>query len=1030
MKSAKPQFLTKKCMNDFFSIGEQKGYTEALKRVPPLSTMNIQPASLSVGDTLLFMAAQDGYPKAVRALSAVGVRSNDIRLEGYSPLYFAALNGHLEVIKALLQLKADVNVVAAYNDHTPLIAAVNEHPEVMQLLIDAKADVNKQMKSGDVPLSFAATSGKLESIEILLANKADAKIFVRGASLISLAAEQGRADVIRILAAAAEDMDTDTPNAQGATPTYMAAHFGHADAVRALHEVGADISKPIGSDGELPLFTAIRNGYLKTTQVILDLKKIDVFTLGQALWLAEKTPHTDVVKLLKQYINKPPSVAPQAMSVQVIPDPSAAQLSPPPSEKKVKAKAKNTVQKYEDTDIRKVFLTSLHHHLSMLALIKNELNPFKAKSTMLKLEIFKKIKETMTTLNNTLEGNKNNERLSHISAHLQTLSEASDCHVNIQNQTELLAMMDSFSTVCSVLQNQFPTEESKMSVEIFEKYTKIQAALRGENTVLKSETLKLSLEELSQVWKEISEKYKQFSKWFQDLKKLNEHLDSRVTTIKSFRVLCGNTIISKRDLRNTKTLSLTDSKKIEENLKLINEKLNEPYGAPESQPAPPMDSRVRTIKSCRVQRGQGTISKRDLRNKKTLSPTDSKKAEGNLKLSDEKLNELHGASEPQPEPHATTTAAPTATIASVTPPKQKKVNKLPLEERKRLLKLFAREAAQKMQKKFNQEKIKQEQLEKKALGIKREVKGSQESPKHSEHSVALRLQLEQLEIIVKQVKMARLNGTLSILKSIFALCGSMSKVNELVVLEHKDSTIRKVARLLRNAIYKRHEIMLEKADHSFEALLNMADSWHTFIQKIELGCFTSAAAVVRAIGSVFLEAVYNLGKTLDGQEKNLITELEILKCVQAIEEMTRYWKMRKEEGKEREEEMINLVADKFCWGIIGSAMRKLQKAVNAGIVGSIDAFRYTLNLLVPNCDSEFIDLRILAKAFIDKGIGFRHEWAILKNSIAVPYILMDSVMPELVKEPESALSTQVLAYLASIEAEISDNKTKKMGCNR
>ncbi len=898
-------------------------------------------------------------------------------------MYIAAQNGHSEAIDELLKLGAEVNV-GLQNKQTPLMVAlialknseVEQQLKVMQQLINAKANVNTQRNDGDTALSIAVTEGKLKAVKILLANGADAKIQVRGTSMISFAAEEGYADIIRELAAAGADMHG--YNSQGATPSYMAAYFGHADALRVLHELGADISKINAQMAEIPLYAAARKGFLRTVEVILELKTVGLETLDHAIRMATQYPK--VLKALRKY--KKDTYAEQLSSMTILP--VEASVTSLPSEKKEKTKNKNSIPKYEVVDLRKIFLDTVCHYQTMLTLMKKELEGFKTKSAVLKFEIFNKIEETVATLSKTLEGGKNNERLSHVSSHLKTLNETIDLHNKLQNDTVILPTIDNFSMVCEFLQNQRVLEENKISAEMLEKCIKIKEALKGQVTELKNETLSHSLEELKQIFKEILEQYKEISKHFQDLKKLNENLDARVTTIKSFRVLREDVIPSKRSLRNKKPpLSAGESKKIEEDLKLINETLGLKIHVSKVEPAP--ESQLK-------------------------SPTSSKS---------DYLSEYKHSPTP-----AAMTVLPTPTISSESPKPQIKIKKLPLEERKRLLKLFAEEAAQKHQQKLNQEKIIQEALKKEALGIKREIKTSQESPKHSEHSVALRLQLEQLDSIVKHLKVSRPTETLSISKSFFGLYGSLCKVNELIYLEHKDSAIRRVARCVRNAIYKRYEILLEQSDQRFEALLKMAESWHTFIQKIEIGYFTNAAAVVKAVPSDFFAKVYDLGEALYQKENNPPAELEILSCVQAIEYMTCYWKMRKEELKcISEEEILNLAADKFCWGIIGSVMRKLQKAVSAGIEDSIEAFSYTLNLLVPNCLSEpNLSLKILAKALIEKGNAFRHEWAILKNNSELPYILMN---PSISESSEQTLSDKISDYLLNIETEISNNREQK-----
>ena len=316
-------------------------------------------------DTALMKAAGQGHIEVVRFLVEQGADLNIRNEQRQNALMFAAAGGHLAVVIFLIDSGADVRLTvsrfydysygpntpfmwAAYNGHLDVVnllleymkiiyeapltgpalgwAAYRGHLDVVNLLLDYGVGINprpalgQKRGSGITALMLAAYGGQLEVVRFLLEKGAD--IHVRtanwlpvqtdrgttiyfqeiGASALTLAIDQGHAEVVRLLlehwmweysadgrddhgltalmyAAAAGDLEmarlllqNEAPvNAQtdvGTTALMFAAAFGRVEVVRLLVENGADIH--------------IQNGHNYT-----------------ALSLAEERGHQEVVDLLR-----------------------------------------------------------------------------------------------------------------------------------------------------------------------------------------------------------------------------------------------------------------------------------------------------------------------------------------------------------------------------------------------------------------------------------------------------------------------------------------------------------------------------------------------------------------------------------------------------------------------------------------------------------------------------------------------------------------------------------------------------------
>src|SRR5262245_58095724 len=146
-------------------------------------------------------AAMRGDTAEVRRLLQSGADVKATQADGATALHWAAYHGDASLATLLLDAGADV-AAANRNGSTPMwLAASRGDAAVIQALLDKGATANEELPLGRRPLMLAARSGSVESVRELLAKGADpnAKETARGTTALMQAADQGHADVIRVL---------------------------------------------------------------------------------------------------------------------------------------------------------------------------------------------------------------------------------------------------------------------------------------------------------------------------------------------------------------------------------------------------------------------------------------------------------------------------------------------------------------------------------------------------------------------------------------------------------------------------------------------------------------------------------------------------------------------------------------------------------------------------------------------------------------------------------------------------------------
>jgi ankyrin repeat protein len=165
-----------------------------------------------------------------------GSRARHILLE-------ACINAGPSTVHAVLQFGANVNVQDAYSGRTAMHYAVKRsHLGIVQLLLNQKADISICNVAEHTPLESSIIEGSdLVTVQCLL--EAEAKLDVRRHSLLAnLAARYGRTDILQLLISG-HGMPCNEPHGvEKRTPLHAAAGGGHAETVKWLLELQADVA--------------------------------------------------------------------------------------------------------------------------------------------------------------------------------------------------------------------------------------------------------------------------------------------------------------------------------------------------------------------------------------------------------------------------------------------------------------------------------------------------------------------------------------------------------------------------------------------------------------------------------------------------------------------------------------------------------------------------------------------------------------------------------------------------------------------
>ena len=161
---------------------------------------------LAAGPTLdVFDAASVGRTDRVaQLLDADPSLLNAYSKDGFFPLGLAAFFGHTDTVRLLLARGADVAQVAKNPMRIQAIhaAVAGPTPDVAKLIVEAGAPINATQHKGWTALHEVVNKKNVELARYFLAHGADPRLQNDdGKSAIGLAADQGSADLLKVLKA-------------------------------------------------------------------------------------------------------------------------------------------------------------------------------------------------------------------------------------------------------------------------------------------------------------------------------------------------------------------------------------------------------------------------------------------------------------------------------------------------------------------------------------------------------------------------------------------------------------------------------------------------------------------------------------------------------------------------------------------------------------------------------------------------------------------------------------------------------------
>ncbi len=267
------------------------------------------------GLTPLMAAAAEGHEAIVRALLDARANPDRVDDDGWSAAMHAADGGHLSVVEALIDAGADLRLRDRQRFNAHELAIDGGHDVVRAALeaVDAHRDLAQEIHDvlrDDDPAALD------ELIELGL----DPATVFGSEHLLSRAAYDGRAAIVRRLFEREPELGVDAVRQYGKTPLMCAAMRGDVALFEELLERGADLTLT-DDDGWTPFVIACGNHSDGIVKLLLERGLVDDAQLSAGLRACLDHPSPDV---LVQLLNRGPILDArdrrQVMAAQMIVD--------------------------------------------------------------------------------------------------------------------------------------------------------------------------------------------------------------------------------------------------------------------------------------------------------------------------------------------------------------------------------------------------------------------------------------------------------------------------------------------------------------------------------------------------------------------------------------------------------------------------------------------------------------------------------------------------------------------------------------
>ncbi|KAH8263555.1 hypothetical protein KR044_010530 [Drosophila immigrans] len=239
----------------------------------------------------------------LRALLAAA--GKDIRLKpdgrGKIPLLLSVESGNQSMCRELLaaQTADQLKATTANGDTALHLAARRRDVDMVRILVDYGTNVDTQNGEGQTPLHIAAAEGDEALLKYFYGVRASASIADNQRTPMHLAAENGHAHVIEILADKFKASIFERTK-DGSTLMHIASLNGHAECATMLFKKGVYLHMP-NKDGARSIHTAAAYGHTGIINTLLQKgEKVDVTTNDNytALHIAVESAKPAVVETL------------------------------------------------------------------------------------------------------------------------------------------------------------------------------------------------------------------------------------------------------------------------------------------------------------------------------------------------------------------------------------------------------------------------------------------------------------------------------------------------------------------------------------------------------------------------------------------------------------------------------------------------------------------------------------------------------------------------------------------------------------